>query len=179
MFSKYSKWKQCIFLHTYFCALGRCISASPAGPSWHSAAAVRGTERGEHPHRTGQAPAALPLLGPHVLIMEAAESQPQQPGKVLNWKWCPWYVCKVPGPFCLGKNSLMANVLCSLTQEEQENQQMEFHFIADIERSGWTESILICPKLQDAWVNEHVTVPARSSKWREVTAVCPDGRVSS
>lgn len=127
-FSKCSKWKQCIFLHMYFCALGRCISASPAGPSWHSATTVRGTERGEHSHRAGQAPAALPLLWPHVLIMEAAESQPQQPGKVLNWEVVPWYVCKVPGPFCLGKNSLMANVLCSLTQEEQESQQMDFYF---------------------------------------------------
>lgn len=73
----------------------------------------------------------------------------------------------------------MANVLCSLTQEEQESQQMEFYFIADIERSGWTESILICPELQDAWVNERVIVPAKSNTWWEVTGVWLNDRVFS
>ena len=70
-------------LQLCICVLGRCVSASAAGPARYSAPPVRGSEGGEHSHCEGQAPAALPFLWPHVLILEAAEPQPQQPGNAL------------------------------------------------------------------------------------------------
>lgn len=70
-------------LSVFICFLSMCVSASAAGPARCSAPPVRGTEGGEHSHREGQAAAALPLLGPHVLILEVTEPQPQQPGNML------------------------------------------------------------------------------------------------
>ena len=83
-------------LQVCICVLGRCVSASAAGPARCSAPPVRGAEGGEHSHREGQAPAALPLLRPHVLILEATEPQPQQSGKMVAWKTVP--VMCLPGP---------------------------------------------------------------------------------
>lgn len=73
-------------LRVSICSLGRCVGTPAAGPAWCSAPPVRGAEGGEHSHRKGQAPSALPLLWPHVLILEATEPQPQQPGNMLMWE---------------------------------------------------------------------------------------------
>lgn len=59
---------------------GRCVGASATGPAWCSAPPVRGSAGGEHSHRACPTSPALPLLWPHVLLLEAAEPQPQQPG---------------------------------------------------------------------------------------------------
>lgn len=83
-------------LYMSLCFLGRCVSTSAAGPARCSAPPVRGTEGGEHSHREGQAPAALPLLGPHVLILEVTEPQPQQPGNIPAWEIVSM-MC-LPGP---------------------------------------------------------------------------------
>lgn len=62
-FFKMLKMKTLHFpLQLCICVLGRCVSASAAGPARYSAPPVRGSEGGEHSHCEGQAPAALPFL---------------------------------------------------------------------------------------------------------------------
>lgn len=58
----------------------RFISASAAGLARVCASSVQCPKRGQYGGSEGPTAPALPLLWPHVLLMETAEPQPQQPG---------------------------------------------------------------------------------------------------
>lgn len=59
----------------------RLVGSSPAGSSCGGAASVQRAEGGQHRGGPGSPATPLPLLRPHVLIVEAAQPQPQQPGR--------------------------------------------------------------------------------------------------
>lgn len=65
----------------------RLVGAPAAGSAGGGAASVQRAEGGEHGGGEGPAAPPLPLLRPHVLLVEAAEPQPQQPGEARTPAW--------------------------------------------------------------------------------------------
>lgn len=64
----------------------RLVGSSPAGSSCGGASSVQRAEGGQHRGGQGSPTTPLPLLRPHVLLVEAAQPQPQQPGGTKNKK---------------------------------------------------------------------------------------------
>lgn len=60
----------------------RLVGSAPVGPPGGGSASVQRAEGGQHGGGEGAAPPPLPFLRPHVLVVAAAEPQPQQPGEI-------------------------------------------------------------------------------------------------